>query len=435
MNKEIYELFDRESDERIKNGIERHRKGNFTVTVTDKNGAPVKNALLKIKQTGHEFRFGANIFMLDEFDNKEYNEIYKQKFRELFNMATLPFYWDTLEPEEGNTRYDKNSPKIYRRPAPGLCLDFCEKYGIEPREHALCYSNLFPKWLKGKSVFDCKRALVRRMAEISARYADKIRTIEVTNEMYWDESATALYDDPDYVEWCFKTAEKYFPANQLCINEWTGTIWDSPGRTSDRYYMQIENALLKGARIDAVGMQFHMFFRREEYFRKTRKCYDPHRLFKILDLYARFNLPIQITEITIPSYTQQPQDEELQAIMLEKLYSLWFSHPAVEQIIYWNLADGYAASASPGNMDEGENYYRGGLLRFDLSEKPSYKTLKKLVSKDWNTDLTAITDEAGQARFSAFYGDYTIKAAANGREKTTDEKLGSDSLRSVAIIL
>ena len=200
MNKEIYELFDRESDERIKNGIERHRKGNFTVTVTDKNGAPVKNARLKIKQTGHEFRFGANIFMLDEFDNKEYNEIYKQKFRELFNMATLPFYWDTLEPEEGNTRYDKNSPKIYRRPAPGLCLDFCEKYGIEPREHALCYSNLFPKWLKGKSVFDCKRALVRRMAEISARYADKIRTIEVTNEMYWDESATVLYDDPDYVE-------------------------------------------------------------------------------------------------------------------------------------------------------------------------------------------------------------------------------------------
>lgn len=121
--------------------------------------------------------------------------------------------------------------------------------------------------------------------------------------------------------------------------------------------------------------------------------------------------------------------------MLEKLYSLWFSHPAVEQIIYWNLADGYAASASPGNMDEGENYYRGGLLRFDLSEKPSYKTLKKLVFKDWNTDLTTITDEAGQARFSAFYGDYTIKAAANGREKTTDEKLGSDSLRSVAIIL
>ena len=87
------------------------------------------------------------------------------------------------------------------------------------------------------------------------------------------------------------------------------------------------------------------------------------------------------------------------------------------------------------NMDEGENYYRGGQLRFDLSEKPSYKNLKKLVSKDWNTDLTAITDEAGQARFSAFYGDYTIKAAANGCEKTTDEKLGSDSLRSVAIIL
>lgn len=72
---------------------------------------------------------------------------------------------------------------------------------------------------------------------------------------------------------------------------------------------------------------------------------------------------------------------------------------------------------------------------FDLSEKPSYKTLKKLVSKDWNTDLTAITDEAGQAQFSAFYGDYTIKAAANGCEKTTDEKLGSDSFYAASAII
>ena len=25
---------------------------------------------------------------------------------------------------------------------------------------------------------------------------------------------TAFYDAPDFVEWCFKCAEKYFPANQ-----------------------------------------------------------------------------------------------------------------------------------------------------------------------------------------------------------------------------
>lgn len=435
MNEEIYELFDGESDERVKNGIERHRKARFTVTVAGKDGAPVKNARVKIKQTGHEFRFGANIFMLDEFENKAYNEIYKQKFRELFNMATIPFYWDALEPEEGKTRYDKNSPKIYRRPAPQLCLEFCEKYGIEPREHALCYSHFFPQWLKGRSVFECKRALIKRMSEISESFADKIRTIEVTNEMYWDETETALYDDPDYVEWCFKTAEKYFPANQLCINEWTGEIWDSPGRTSDRYYMQIENAILKGARIDAVGMQFHMFFRREEYFRKTRKAYNPARLFKILDLYSRFNLPLQITEITVPSFTRLPQDEELQATMLEKLYSLWFSHPAVEQIIYWNMADGYAAFTTPGNMDEGENYYRGGLLRFDLSEKPSYKILKKLITRDWNTDLTVFTDESGKAEFNAFFGDYVLKASADGREEAFAEKLGSASSRNIKLTL
>ena len=32
----------------------------------------------------------------------------------------------------------------------------------------------------------------------------------------------------------------------------------------------------------------------------------------------------------------------VQAALLENMYTLWFSHPNMEQIIYWNLVDGYA---------------------------------------------------------------------------------------------
>ena len=66
-------------------------------------------------------------------------------------MATLPFYWNATEPEEGKTRYAKNSPKLYRRPPIDLCIEFCEKHGIEPREHGLAYEHLFPEWLIDKS--------------------------------------------------------------------------------------------------------------------------------------------------------------------------------------------------------------------------------------------------------------------------------------------
>ena len=228
-SRKLLELFDEQEaswKQKSESGIERYRKGNGRIKLTDKNGEPVANAKIKLTQTSHEFRFGANLFMLDELESEEKNEKYKKYFSDLFNMATLPFYWDALEPERGKPRYSKDSPKVYRRPSPDLCIEFCEKHGIEPREHALAYDAFFPKWLYDADVNEVKRELERRCSEISERYADKIRTIEVTNEMEWQKGKTAFYEEADFVEWCFKTAKKYFPHNQLCINEWTGLCWE-----------------------------------------------------------------------------------------------------------------------------------------------------------------------------------------------------------------
>ena len=49
---------------RAAEGIERYRKGNGRITVVDKDGTPVPNAKIKLIQKSHEFRFGANIFMM-----------------------------------------------------------------------------------------------------------------------------------------------------------------------------------------------------------------------------------------------------------------------------------------------------------------------------------------------------------------------------------
>ena len=155
-------LFDEQRDvwgKRAAEGIEANRKGDMRITVRDAKGCPVKGAQVKVEQKNHAFRFGANLFMLDELETEEKNEKYKQYFANLLNMATVPFYWDTLEPEEGKPRYAKDSPKIYRRPAIDLCIEFCEKHGIEPREHALAYDRFFPEWLKKRSIPEVKKAL------------------------------------------------------------------------------------------------------------------------------------------------------------------------------------------------------------------------------------------------------------------------------------
>lgn len=430
--RKILQLFDEKSDligKKVAEGIERNRKGDAVVRVCDKSGKPIPGVVLNIRQKSHEFRFGANLFVLDELETREKNEAYKRYFAELFNMATLPFYWNATEPQRGFLRYAKDSPRIYRRPPPDLCIEFCEEHGIEPREHALAYDGFFPEWLYKASVQEVKRELERRFAEISERYAAKIPTIEVTNEMEWDRGRTAFYDERDYVEWCFKKAEKYFPHNKLCINEHTPLCWGDKIRAADKYYAYIEANLLKGARIDAIGMQYHLFNRREREYEETRLTLDPERIYRTLDLYSDFGKPIQITEITVPAYSWEKEDEEVQADLIEKLYSVWFSHPSVEQIIYWNVVDGYAylctsdpekIKASQGDMTLGENYYHAGLLRFDLTPKPAYFRIRELTQKRWNTKERKVTDADGFAGFRGFYGNYEIEAEVGGRKYKTE---------------
>jgi len=401
----------------VPHNIEKYRKGDCKVTVCDGAGKPLPNAEVTVRQTSHEFRFGANIFMLEEMETEEKNELYKKYFAETFNMATLPFYWDGNEPEEGKYRFDKGSSPLYRRPPIDLCLEFCEAHNIEPREHGLAYEQWTPTWLYGKDIPTVKKALEKRFATIAERYAHRIPTIEVTNEMAWIHGRTPFYDAPDYVEWCFKTAEKYFPNNKLVINETSRLCWDAYGRPTDSYRAYIEANILKGARIDAVGMQFHGFFKREVEYENTRLRYSPRQVYKRMDLHSQFGTPLQITEVTIPAYSWEAEDEEIQAQLLENMYSLWFSHPAVEQIIYWNLVDGYAhlwrvdeetLRKSLGNMTVGENYYHGGLFRHDFTPKPAYYKLKELMDKKWHTELALRTDENGCVDFRGFYGDYAL---------------------------
>lgn len=441
---DLFYQHDKDIDKKIADGIEKNRKGNAKIKLIDENGTPLKNAKIRVKQKNHEFRFGANIFMLDQLETEEKNTEYKKRFAELFNMATLPFYWNTLEPTQGKPRYDADSEVIYRRPPIDACIEFCEKHDIEPREHALAYDHFFPKWLENATDEEVKKAFEKRCAEISERYADKIRTIEVTNEMLWDTGATKFYNNPEFVLWCFKTAEKYFPNNQLCINEYSWAAWLDHCRTTDNYYAYTEANMLKGARIDAIGMQFHIFLKAEEEYDLCKRLLVPDNLYRHMDLYSRLGKPLQITEVTVPAYSWEAEDEEIQAEIIGKLYSIWFSHPNVEQIIYWNLADGYAHLEDPnpekikqsqGNMELGENYYHGGLLRFDMTPKPSYMKLKELIQTVWHTEGEFMSDENGKVDFRGFYGDYDIEIEADGKTIRKTISLSSKSDNNETIVL
>lgn len=424
---ELLEHFIRDREENgaaTEAAIRAHRMGDISLHITDENGAPVEGATVTIRQTSHAFKIGANIFMLDGFESEEKNEAYKERFLSAFNMATVPFYWNTLEPEQGKPRYEVDSPYIYRRPTPDACIAFCEEHGIEPREHALAYEQHFPKWLSGMSVEQVKELLEARFAEISRRYAHRIPNIEVTNEMFWDNGITSFYFAPDYMPWCYEMAQKYFPNNCIGFND--NWCWRSDSISGwGPSYLQVEKLLNMGTRIDQYGMQYHMFFTREEEARRIREkhMYEPAHLRAVMDAYAKMIPHLSITEITIPSYSWEPEDEQFQADVIEYLYTLWFAHPAVDQIIYWNLVDGYGWNAQPGEMNKGENYYHGGLLRFDLSPKPAFERICYLFGEKWRTNETLIS-AGGDIACRGFYGDYEVTITYG--DKTVTQKLTLD---------
>ena len=384
--------------EKIQANIRANRCGDFEIAFVNDRGEPIVGAELEIRQIAHSFKFGANCFMVDELETEEKNKKYQESFSKVFNIATFPFYWNSLEPERGKPRFDKDSPGLYRRPAIDKLMDFCKENGIEPKGHCLNYEPFVPEWAKELELPEYKAALELRMKTIAERYADVIPDFEVMNEILQNKPwETPLRKD---VAWSFATARKYFKNNKLIINE-GNNVWDQHLAGTSPYYDLIEENLKSGVPIDGIGVQGHIMW-------SSKEGIDPYNLWSFFDKYANLGLPLSITEVTIPEAFDGKIDEEMQAELLKCLYSLWFGIKGMEAGMYWNLIDGYAYGAPLGDMSAGENVHRGGLLHFDGSEKKAFKTLEALVNHEWRTNLVGKTDSQGRIAFNGFFGDYEV---------------------------
>ena len=105
---------------------------------------------------------------------------------------------------------------------------------------------------------------------------------------------------------------------------------------------------------------------------------------------------------------------------------------AMSGVIYWNLVDGYTyvTGDDPHDMNSGENYFRGGLLRSDLTPKPAYNAIVDLFSKTWRTETQIETGADGMADFKGFYGDYSLEfMLPDGTAETRDVFFGKNCCR------
>ncbi len=255
------------------------------------------------------------------------------------------------------------------------------------------------------------------------RYADKIPSFDIVNE-----SASNYYRGKrnlfaDYDRYDMQLGAKYFPNNIKILNETNGAIWTNfynQGKYIP-FNMQLQDFIRDGIPFDEIGLQYHIFIPRDQ-IENTRSINSFLRadvMLDVMELFNSYGYPMHISEITIPSYAGAiPENEAIQAELVESLYKIWFATEHMKSIVWWNLVDGYAAYAPLGS-EEGENQYAGGLCRFDMSPKPAYFVLDRLINREWRTNLECECE--GEFSFRGFLGEYEVEINENG--KTTVQNI------------
>ncbi len=404
--------------DRIDQGIRNHRQSDVIVKVTDRAGAALAGVGIEAVQQSHACHFGANSFMLCGYESDRENQLWHDRYVQLFNYTVAGCFWPDYEPEPGKLRFDADSEPRYRRPPVDVVLDWCETNNITAKGHNLFWGTnnglTPPKWLPDDA--EQWRPHIRKWFEdVAARYAGRIDAWDVVNEFFQYGMASPTLPR-DYGVWCYLQANELFPDDRLFVNEAQGYAWGQFKYEHSPYHLLIENLRNKGCRIDGIGMQHHVWGQLHQVTRNLLELeYRPGHELNVLDHYAQFGLPIHISEITVGSGGTFKDGEDIQAELVRDFYRLWFSHPAVDAIVWWNMADGNAF----GN--EGE--FEGGLIRPDLSPKPAYDVLDQLINHDWKTQTSITTDGDGNARFRGFHGAYQfiINGATHEADITNDQ--------------
>jgi len=199
-----------------------------------------------------------------------------------------------------------------------------------------------------------------------------------------------------YVREAFKAARQANPKATLIINDY---------RTDPAFGEKVISQLTDEAKqplYDVIGIQSHMH----------GKYWGAQRAWEVCEQFATFGKPLHFTETTVVSgpKTQQawlttPEGEKRQAEQVAEFYRVLFSHPAVEAITWWDFTDQNAWQQAPA-----------GLVRADMTPKPAYEELERLIKGKWWTQAETTTNAESIARFRGFLGEYEVSTQVDGEK-------------------
>ena len=364
--------------------IEKNRKGDGRVVVLGPDRKPVAGARITVEQQRHEFLFGCNLFRFARIDNPEREADYRRRFAAIFNYATLGFYWAAYELEPGRPEYAYTDQ----------VANWCRQNKIACKGHPLVWDYADPKWLP-RDFGQIHSLSIARVREIVDRFQDRIDRWDVVNEpthlgrfkTRFGEWALSV-GSVAYAKEHLQTARAANPKATLLVNDY---------RTDSAFFLILDRLRQAGKVLfDAIGIQSHMH----------DSIWPLSRVGEVCDVYRQLEVPIHFTETTIVSGQRLAADrwsatiaagETAQADYVPQFYTALFAHPSVQAITWWDFSDDHAWQGAAA-----------GWIRKDMTPKPVYDRMMKLIKGQWWTKAEGRTNAQGEFPCRAFYGDYRV---------------------------
>lgn len=294
---------------------------------------------------------------------------------------------------------------------------WCAAHHIAMKGHPLAWNEGQPSWLPA-DLTEVTRLQMQRIADIVGRFKGEIGIWDVVNEATDFDRNSTREGGPtltaairqmgvqDYLRTAFTRAREANPQATLVINDYV---------TSEDYMQKVIAQLVDGSGgplFDVIGIQCH----------QHSQAWSAEEIWQICERFAKAGKPLHFTEATILSgqpgwelkkenpqldWSSTAEGEQRQEKAVVQFYTILFSHPAVQAITWWDFSDQGAWQGAPA-----------GFVRSDMTPKPAYDALMKLIKGKWWTRTEARVSPQGAAQFHGFYGDYKLHVKEHGRELT-----------------
>ena len=373
--------------------IERYRKGDLSVNVTDDSGQPVEDAEVHIQMSRHDFTFGA-VVDTDLLAGSETDDdgdgttsSYRRNLKELFNAATFRdgFHWIAWSnPEE--------------REKSEAALAWVRSLGLDLRAlgPVATASLALPSDLEDDAdVPDVVLNAIRTGIEATAdELKEHVSAWYVFDKPRDNQEALDILGLEELIGW-FQLIQSVAPDTDLALNESDILAGDRMAE----YATLLGNLVSEGAPISRIGVEG----------RFGAQPPPIQVLSDRLDQLASFDLPLVVT-----GFDMVTNDEQLRQDFMKDFLTLAFSHPSTEGFVfrhYW---------------EEGDESDATTIYRRDGSISPIGNIYRNLVLDRWWTDTVERSDAEGTLTSRIFLGDYTISARKDDQTGSATISLGPD---------